>query len=292
MARPVIITCAVTGGADSTRLSPHVPITPEQIANEAIAAAKAGAAIVHIHVRDPKTGKGAMDPALYREVVSRIRSSGTNVLINLTTGNGAFFAPSEEDPRIGGPTTRMAQPEVRVQHVLELKPDICTLDVATHNHGEHVFMNVPAHLRKMAQLINSVNVKPEIEVFDTGQIRLACDLIDKGYLKTPAMFQLCLGISWTAPATTEAMLLMRNMLPANTVWAAFGISRWEFPMVAQAVVLGGQVRVGLEDNLYLSRGKLAPGNASLVERAVQIIQSIGEDVASVGQAREILGLRG
>jgi uncharacterized protein (DUF849 family) len=290
MARPVIVTCAVTGGAPSTHLSPYVPITPEQIANECIAAAKAGAAITHIHVRDPKTGAGAMDPALYREVVQRIRDSGVNVIINLTTGNGAFFAPSKENPAVGGPTTNMAQPERRVEHVLELKPDICTLDVATHNHGENVFMNVPAHLKKMAELINSVGVKPEIEVFDTGQIRLARDLIDNGFLKLPAMFQLCLGISWTAPATTDAMLLMRNMLPKDTVWAAFGISRHEFPMVAQAVILGGHVRVGLEDNLYLERGKLSPGNAPLVERAVRIIESIGERPATVAEAREILNL--
>jgi uncharacterized protein (DUF849 family) len=292
MARPVIITCAVTGGAASTKASPYVPVTPEQIANECIAAAEAGAAVTHIHVRDPKTGAGSMEFAYYREVVERIRDSGTNVLINLTTGPGAMFVPSPEDPRRAGSGSSVALPEARVAHIPLLKPDICTLDVATHNHSEHVFMNIPDHLRRMAKVINDAGIKPEIEVFDSGQVRLACDLIEKGHLKTPAMFQLCLGIAWTAPATTEAMLMMRNMLPPGSVWAAFGISRWQFPMVAQAVILGGHVRVGLEDNLYLERGKLSPGNAPLVERAVRIIESIGEKPATVEEARQILGLPG
>jgi len=291
MARPVIISCAVTGGAASTKASPYVPVTPAQIAAECIAAAKAGAAVVHIHVRDPATGRGSMELAHYREVVERLRDSGTQVLVNLTTGPGAMYVPLPEDPRRAGPGSTVATPEARVAHILELKPDICSLDVATHNHADHVFMNIPEHLRKMAQSINQVGVKPEIEVFDTGQIRLACDLIDKGFLKSPAMFQLCLGISWTAPATTEAMLMMRDMLPAGSVWAAFGISRWEFPMAAQAVILGGHVRVGLEDNLYLERGQLSPGNAPLVARAVRIIEALGETPATVAEARQILGLR-
>jgi uncharacterized protein (DUF849 family) len=231
-----------------------------------------------------------MEVAHYREVVERIRDSGVNVLINLTTGPGAMFVPSPDDPRRAGPGSSIAAPEARVAHILELKPDICSLDVATHNHGEHVFMNIAAHLRSMAGFINAAGVKPEIEVFDTGQVRLACDLVEKGHLERPVMFQLCLGIAWTAPATTEAMLMMRNMLPAGSTWAAFGISRWQFPMAAQAVILGGHVRVGLEDNLYLERGKLSPGNAPLVERAVQIIESIGEKPATVAEAREILGL--
>jgi uncharacterized protein (DUF849 family) len=290
MARPVIITCAVTGGAPSTGISPYVPITPEQIANECLAAAKAGAAIVHIHVRDPKTGGGSMEKAHYREVVDRSRSAGTDVLINLTTGPGAMFIPSPEDPKRAAPGSTITHPEARVEHVLELKPDICSLDCATHNQPERVFLNFPAHLRRMAELIYSAGVKPEIEAFDTGQVRLACDMLEKGHLKPPVLFQLCLGIAWTAPATTEAMLLMRNMLPPGSTWAAFGISRWQFPMAAQAVILGGHVRVGLEDNLYLERGKLSPGNAPLVERAVQIVQSLGEKPATIAEARELLGL--
>jgi uncharacterized protein (DUF849 family) len=291
MARPVIITCAVTGGADSTKQSPHVPVTPEQIANEAIAAAKAGATIVHIHVRDPKTGKGSMENAHYREVVKRIRDSKVEVLINLTTGPGAAYTPSPEDPRRATEGSTLSPPERRVQHILELRPDVCSLDIATMNFGEYVFMNTPAHLRRMAEMINESGVKPELEVFDVGQVRLAVDLIQKGVLKSPPLFQLCLGIAWGAPATTEAMTLMRNMLPKDAVWAAFGISRAEFHMAAQAVILGGHVRVGLEDNLYLAQGKLSPGNAPLVERAVQIIRALGEEPATVPQAREILGLR-
>lgn len=290
MARPVIITCAVTGGAPSNKSSPYVPITPEQIANECIAAADAGAAVTHIHVRDPKAGGGSMENAYYREVVQRIRESKVDVLINLTTGPGAVFRPSPEDPRRAAPDSTLSPPDRRVEHILELKPDLCSLDIATMNFGENVFMNIPAHLRRMAELIYSAGIKPELEVFDLGQVRLACDLLDKGFLKGPALFQLCLGTSWGAPATTEAMALMRNMLPRDAVWAAFGISRAEFPMAAQAVILGGHVRVGLEDNLYLERGKLSPGNAPLVQRAVEIIRAIGERPATPSEAREILGL--
>jgi len=290
MARPVIITCAVTGSAPSPKLSPHVPVTPEQIANEAIAAAKAGAAVVHIHVRDPKTGGASMEKQYYKEVVERIRADGVDVLINLTSGAGGGYTPSPEDPRRAAPGSNLSAPEKRVEHILELKPDLCSLDVATMNFGEYVFMNIPAHLRRMAEMINSAGVKPEIEVFDTGHVRLACDLIEKGFLKAPVLFQLCLGIPWGAPATTEAMLNLRNMLPAGSLWASFGISRAEFHMAAQAVILGGHVRVGLEDNLYLDRGKLAPGNAPLVQRAIEIVRALGEEPASTVQARQILGL--
>jgi uncharacterized protein (DUF849 family) len=290
MARPVIITCALTGSAPTTKQSPHVPVTPEQIANEGIAAAKAGAAVVHIHVRDPKTGGSSMENQYYREVVERIRADGVDVLINLTSGAGGGYTPSPEDPKRATPASNLSQPDRRVEHILELKPDLCSLDVATMNFGEYVFMNIPAHLRRMAELINSAGVRPEIEVFDTGHVRLACDLIEKGYLKTPVLFQLCLGIPWGAPATTEAMLQMRNMLPPGSLWASFGISRAEFHMAAQAVILGGHVRVGLEDNLYIDKGKLSPGNAPLVERAKEIIRALGEEPATPDQAREILGL--
>lgn len=290
MARPVIITCALTGSAATTQLSPHVPVTPEQIANEGIAAAKAGAAIVHIHVRDPKTGKASMETAYYREVVQRIRDSKVEVLINLTTGSGGNYTPSPDDPRRPTPESSLTTPERRVEHVLQLKPDLCSLDIATMNFGEYAFLNVPAHIRKMAQMINEAGVKPELEVFDLGHVRLARDLIDKGILKTPALFQLCLGIPWGAPATTESMLLMKNLLPRDALWASFGISRAEFHMAAQAVILGGHVRVGLEDNLYLEQGKLSPGNAPLVERAVEIIKALGEQPATMAEARQILGL--
>jgi uncharacterized protein (DUF849 family) len=290
VARSVIITCAVSGVPPGAKPSPYAPVTPEQIAHECLAAAHAGAAIVHIHARHPDSGRPSMETAHYREVVERIRSSGSKVLINLTTGPGAMFIPSREHPARPAPESSLESPERRVEHVLSLKPDLCSLDVATMNFGENAFMNVAPHLRRMAEMIRDAGVKPELEVFDVGHVRLACDLIAKGLLPTPALFQLCLGIAWGAPASTQAMLLMRDLLPADAVWAGFGISRHEFPMVAQAVVLGGHVRVGLEDNLYLAHGQLSPGNAPLVERAAQIIRAIGEEPATPEEAREILGI--
>jgi uncharacterized protein (DUF849 family) len=291
MARPVIITCAVTGGADTVGKHPAIPVTPEEIATASIEAAKAGAAIAHIHVRDPKTGKGSMKLELYREVVERIRASGTDVVINLTTGAGARFNPSDNDPNVGGPGSTMATPENRVAHIQALKPEICSLDIATMNFGDYAFMNIPRHLAKMAEGIRQAGVKPELEVFDTGQVRLARKMIDDGTLDgTKPLFQLCLGIPWGAPATTESMIFMKSLLPPGATWAGFGISSMEMPMVAQAVLLGGHARVGLEDNLYLERGKLAPNNAALVERAVAIVRALGEEPATPAQAREILGV--
>jgi uncharacterized protein (DUF849 family) len=290
MSRAVIITCALTGGGDTTGTSPHVPITPEQIAREALAARAAGAAIVHIHVRDPATGKPSRDLALYRETVERIRAAKSDVLINLTTGAGGRFVPDEQDPRRGGPGTTMATPEDRVAHVLELKPDICSLDVATMNFGASAFVNVPPHLERMAAMIREAGVKPELEVFEMGHAVLANQMRSKGFFADPPWFQLCLGVPWGAPATTEAMLAMKALVPPGGIWSAFGISRLQFPMAAQAVILGGHVRVGLEDNLYLARGVLSPGNAPLVERAARIVTELGEHVATPEEARGILGL--
>ncbi|NGM86441.1 3-keto-5-aminohexanoate cleavage protein [Parapusillimonas sp. SGNA-6] len=289
MSRPTIISCAVTGGGDTTSLSQYVPITPEQIANEALAAHAAGAAIVHIHVRDPQTGKPSRDAALYRDVVERIRSSGSDVLINLTTGAGGRYIPDETDPNRNA-IAGMATPEERVAHVLELKPDICSLDIGTMNFSSYAFLNLPKHVENMAHAIREAGVKPELEVFDLGHVALARHLSDRGVFADPPWFQLCLGIPWGAPATTDSMQAMRQIVPSGAVWSAFGISRQQFPMVAQAVLLGGHVRVGLEDNLYLSRGTLSPGNAPLVERAARIIHELDADVATPKQAREILGL--
>jgi uncharacterized protein (DUF849 family) len=290
MSRDVIISCALTGAADTVGKHPAIPVTPEQIATSGIEAAKAGAAIVHIHVRDPATGKPSREFAHYREVVERIRGSGVDVIINLTTGPGAAYFPGADNPAVGGPGTTLSHPEVRVRHVQELRPEICTLDIATLSMGDRTFMNTPPHLRVMGRLIREAGVLPELEVFDTGHIRLARKLIDEGALAAPPMIQLCLGIAYGAPATPEAMIMMRNMLPQPCVWAAFGISLHQFPMVAQAVILGGHVRVGLEDNLYLERGVFAPTNAALVERAVTIVTALGERPATPAKAREILGL--
>lgn len=286
----VIVSCALTGAGDTPRLSPHVPVTPQQIADEALAAARAGAAIAHIHVRDPATGAPSMAYAHYAEAVERIRDAGSPILINLTTGPGARFTPSAEDPRRATPDSTIANPEARVEHVVRLKPDICSLDVATMNFGAHAFVNIPSHLTRMAKLIQEAGVKPELEVFDLGHVRLARELVESGVIRGPALFQLCLGVPWGAPATPETMMLMRDQLPANANWAAFGISRAQFPMVAQAVLLGGHVRVGLEDNIYLGKGVLSPGNAPLVERAVGIIEALGARAATPARARALLGL--
>ena len=292
MSRPVIIACAVTGSADTKGINPSVPVTPKEIADEVIAASKAGAAIGHIHVRDIKTGKASMEVGLYKEVVDRVRDSGCKIIINLTTGPGGRFVPSANDPSQAGPGSSMKTPEQRVEHVQLCKPDICSLDVATMNFGDRPMVNSPEILNRMATLIEEAGVKPELEVFDTGHVRLAAHMIEKGVIKDrKPLFQLCLGIPWGAPATPEAMSLMKSLVPSHGVWASFGISRTEFPMVAAATVLGGHVRVGLEDNLYIARGELAKGNAQLVERAAEIVNSVGERPATVAEARELLGLR-
>jgi len=290
MQRKVIISCAVTGSADTAGRNPAVPVTPEQIAHSAIDAAKAGAAIVHIHVRDPKTTKPSMDTALYREVVERIRASGTDVLINLTTGPGARFTHDDSDPSKPGAESVLKSPEERVRHVVELKPDICSLDMGSLNMGDRVFVNTPRHLQVMAAAIKDAGVMPELEVFEAGHLLLAKRFIENGYVKPPGMFQICLGISWGQPATTEAMAYMRSLLPPDSPWFAFGISLHQFPMVAQTVLLGGHPRVGLEDNIYLEKGKLAPNNAALVEKAAKIIETLGDHVATPSDARQILGL--
>jgi uncharacterized protein (DUF849 family) len=290
MSSGVILTCAVTGGHNNQDKHPDYPISPEHIANDCIAAAKAGAAIVHIHVRDPETGMRSGEPALFRDVVNRIRDSGVDVLINLTTSEGARFNPGEDDASIGGPGTTLIQPLDRLIHVEELRPDICTLDVGTFNFGETIFVNTPAHLRIMAARIQELGVKPELEVFEPGHIMFAHKLIEEGLIEGKPMFQLCLGIPHASPATPEVLTLMKNLLPDNSNWSAFGISRFEFGIVAQAASQGGNCRVGLEDNLYLNRGEFAT-NLKLVERAVRIIREIGRELATGTQAAERLGIK-
>src|SRR6185436_12006229 len=290
MQRKVMISCAVTGSADTPGRNPAVPVTPAQIAQSAIDAAKAGAAVVHIHVRDPQTTKPSMDVAHYREVVQRIRDSGTDVIINLTTGPGARFSPGAEDPLKVGPGTNLKTAAERVQHVVELKPEICSLDMGSMNMGQYVFVNTPSILENMAVAIKDAGIVPELEVFETGHLLLAKRMIETGHIKGPGMFQICLGISWGQPATPEAMTYMRNLLPPGCTWFAFGISLWQFPMVAQTVLLGGHPRVGMEDNIYLEKGKLAPSNAALVEKAGKIIQILGEEIATPADARAMLGI--
>ena len=290
MAEKIIITCAVTGSAPTPDKNPAVPVTPEEIAQSALEAHAAGAAIVHLHVRNPETKLSSLEPAYYREATERIRASGSDVVINLTTGPGASFVPGDENPADGTAKSTFVTPEARVQHVVEMKPEICSLDIATMNRPNRVFLNTPDHLTKMAQRIRAAGVKPELEVFDLGHIELARHLLDQGILESPALFQLCLGTAFGAPARIESLIHMRDLLPAGATWAAFGISRWEMPIVAAAVQLGGHVRVGLEDNIYIERGVLAPSNAALVEKAAQIIRLLGYEVASSDEARHILGL--
>ena len=284
----VIITCAVTGSGDTAEKHPDLPKSPNQIADAAIEAAQAGAAVAHIHVRDPQTGEAGRKLEWYQEVVERVRASSTDVVLNLTAGMGGDFIPDKENPGKGGPGTDMA-PDERLAHVKKLLPEICTLDCGTQNYSTSAYVSTPDMLREMAKIIQELGVKPEIEVFELGQIWFAKQLIKEGLIDEPPLFQLCMGIPWTAEANSENMLALRNMLPENSVWAGFGISRMQMPMVAQAMILGGNVRVGLEDNLYLKRGVLA-SNGQLVERAVEIIERLGGSIISPQQTRDKLGL--
>jgi uncharacterized protein (DUF849 family) len=291
MKQKVIITCAVTGGGDTVHRNPAVPVTPKQIAESSIEAAKAGAAIAHIHVRDPKTGKASMDVALYRETVQRIRDSGCDVLLNLTAGVGANFAPGLDDPRAGGPGTTLVTPETRIEHLLELRPELCSLDMGTMNKGENlVFMNTPKQLRWMVKATQDAGVKPELEVFEAGHILLCKELIEEGLINAPPIFQICLGMQWLAPATPQAMIYMRDLLPAGAPWFTFGKALTAYPMVAQAVLLGGHIRVGFEDTLYLEEGVLAPSNGAIVEKAVKLIRLLAAEPATPAEARSLLGL--
>ncbi len=289
MSNDVIITCAVTGSHQNFKKHPDYPITTQQIAASCLEARQAVAAIVHVHVRDPETGAPAGDTALYREVVERIRDAGSDVVINLTTGYGGRFSPSEDDPRQAGPGTSLIPPEQRVAHVEELEPEICSLDVGTFNFGASVFMNTPEHLRVMAARIKAAGVKPEIEVFEPGHIIFAKQMIEEGLFEEPPMFQLCLGILYASPATAEAMTFLRGLLPETARWSAFGVARRQFPMAEEAVAQGGNLRVGLEDNLYLAKGEYA-SNGQLVEKAAEIVRGGGAEPAEPARAREILGL--
>ena len=293
MNKDVIISCAVTGAGDTIGKHPSIPVTPEQIASAAIEAASAGAAIAHMHVRDPETGKGSRDNELYKEVVSRIKDSGTDVIINLTSGMGGDIEIGPEDDLMNfGPNTDFVNALERLSHVEELLPDICSLDCGTLNFGDGnmIYVGTPEQLRIGAKRIQELGVKPELEVFDTGHMWFANQMYDEGLLDPPALFQICLGIPYGAPANTGSMKNMVEMLPEGSNWAAFGIGAMQMPMVAQAILLGGNVRVGLEDNLYLEKGVYA-SNGTLVEKASTIINNLGARVMNVQDARKKLGLK-
>ena len=292
MNNEVIVTCAVTGAGDTLGKHPEVPVTPEQISNAAIAAAKAGASVAHVHVRDPETGLGSRDVNLFKEVVERIRDSKTDVVINLTAGMGGDWVPSEENPSMPGPGTDMIGPEERLAHVKEIHPEICSLDCGTMNfgNGNEIYISPPGYLREMASMIQEWGVKPELEVFELGQIRFAKQMIKEGLINEPPMFQICLGIPWGAEQTVDSMKVMKDELPTNASWASFGIGRMQMPMAAAAVAMGGNVRVGLEDNLYLEKGVLA-SNDQLVIRIIEIIQRMGSRVLSPQETRDKLKLK-
>jgi uncharacterized protein (DUF849 family) len=290
----VFITCAVTGAGDTAGRSPLVPVAPDQIAEAAIEAARAGAAIAHIHVRDPETGKGGRDPRLFREVVERIRAADVDVVLNLTAGMGGDLVLGGEDeplpPDAGGPD--MAGAEERLRHVAELRPEICTLDCGTMNFaagGDYVMVNTPGMLRAMARRVKDLGVRPELEVFDTGHMVMAKDMIADGLIDPPPLIQLCTGIPYGAPDDPGTLLAMRNQLPDGAVFSAFSIGRMQLPFVAMAALVGGNVRVGLEDNLLLERGVPAT-NAQLVERAVQILTAMNVRILTAAEVRTKLGL--
>jgi uncharacterized protein (DUF849 family) len=289
----VFITCAVTGVGATTDRSELVPVTPEQIADAALEAAHAGAAIVHIHVREPETGGPSRDPALYAQVVERIRASDVDVVLNLTAGMGGDLVLGGVDtPLPPNPTgTDMAGATERLAHVAELRPEICTLDCGTMNfaEGDYVMTNTPSMLRAMARQIRELGVRPEIEVFDTGHLVFAKQLIDEGLIDEPAMLQLCMGIPYGAPDDPGTLLALVNRLPEGCVFSAFAIGRMQLPYVALAPVVGGNVRVGLEDNIWLERGVKAT-NGQLVERAVAILQAMNVRVLGPGETREKLRL--
>lgn len=291
--RKVILTCAVVGENQYNKSHPNFPVTPQQIADAALEAEQAGASAVHLHVRDPETGAGSRDPDLFLDMATRVRDNGVKAVMNITCGGGAFFRPDPEDESRAGPGSDIASAEERVKHIEMTLPEVCSLDVCTQNQrdgtSEYVYLNTEYTLRKMAKRFQELGVKPEIEVFSPGDVLLANQMLADGYFDSPPMYQIVLGTSWGLPATAETMIYMRNLLPKGASWASFSVARMQMPMVAQSVLLGGHVRVGLEDNLYLKRGVFAT-NGQLVERAKTIIECLGYEVATPDEARQMLGL--
>ena len=293
MTHKVILTCAVVGENQYNQAHPNFPITPQQIADAALEAEQAGASCVHLHVRNPKTGAGSRDPDLFLDMATRVRENGVKSVMNITCGGGGIFAPDPNDESKAGPGSDISSAEERVKHIEMCMPEVCSLDVCTQNQQDgdksHVYLNTEYTLRKMAKRFQELGVKPEIEVFAPGDVLLANKRLEEGLFDAPPMYQIVMGTRWGLPATPETLIYMKSLLPKGAVWAAFGIARMQMPMVAQAALLGGNVRVGLEDNLYLSRGVFAT-NGQLVEKARSIIEGIGLEVATPDEAREIMGL--
>ena len=287
----VFITCAVTGNLTTPEQTPYLPITPEQIADACLGAAESGAAIVHIHVRDPATGQPSMELGYYQDVVARIRLKNDQVILNITTGPGGRFVPNHDEPKLFDPGTTLMNPEQRAAHITALKPEICTLDLNTMNSGRQVVINTPGNVRRMAKVINDAGVKPEIELFDSGDIALMQDLLKDGTLKGPLMTSFVMGVPYGFQPSPESVIYARNLLPQDAQFTAIAIGRNAFPYVAQSYLAGGHVRVGIEDGVYLSRGVLAETNAQMVEKARRIVEDLGGQIATPTQARAMLGLK-
>lgn len=287
---PIVLTCAVTGNLTTREQTPHLPVTPAEIARSALEAAAAGAAVVHLHVRDPETGKPSMDIAHYRETVDRIREGNPELILNITTGPGGRYVPSDKDPSVAGPGTTLLVPEQRVEHIAILKPEICTLDLNTMNSGSAVVINTAANVRRMAAVIREAGVRPEIELFDSGDIAMLSDLIADGTLDAEPLCSLVTGVRYGFQPSPETVLYARGLLPLGSTWGAFGIGRAAFPMVAQSLLCGGHVRVGLEDTVYISKGQLAQSNAELVLKARRIVEELGGRLATTAEARKTLRL--
>lgn len=290
MSNKVMLTAAVTGAGDTVDKNRHVPVTPKEIADAAIESAKAGATVAHIHARDPETGGISHQVDHYREIVDRIRESETDVIINITSGGGGDFIPSLDTPAAGGDGTDIQIPEQRHKPVGELLPEMCTLDCGSTNFGNMIYMSPTDWLREQAKLVQQSGVKPELECFDTGHLRFANQLIKEGLIDDDPMFQFCLGIPWGAAADAETILYLKNRLPENAHWSAFGIGRMQFPIAAQTAMLGGNIRVGLEDNLYLEKGVFAR-NDQLVEKAMNMLNGNNVEIMTPAEARKQYGLR-
>lgn len=289
MQPPTIITCAVTGSLTSPADNPNLPVTPAEIAASALEAADAGAAILHLHVRHPD-GRPSMELDHYREVIRLIRERNSEVILNVTTGPGGRFQPGDDDPKVAGPRTNFVTAERRVEHIVDLKPDICTLDLNTMTFGSEIVINTPPYVKRMSEIIYDCGVRPEFEVFDSGDINLLRNFLDAGVFRGPPLTSLVLGVKYGFAATPETMLFARNLLPKDAIWTGFGIGRMAFPMLAQAYVLGGHVRIGMEDTIKLSKTELVQNNAQLVDRAVQMLRLLGGNPATAGAAREMLNM--
>lgn len=287
---PVMLTCAVTGNFTTRAQNPNLPITPAEIARDCLDAARAGASIVHIHVRDPETGAPSMEVALYREVVERIRDENGELVINLTAGPGGRYHPSEDNPAVAGPRTNLVRPERRVEHIVEIRPDIATLDLNTMVFGNEVVINTLDSIRTMARLMDEAGARPELELFDSGDIAIMHRLIGEGTIRPDPLCSIVMGVNYGFQPSPETLLYARDLLPEGAVWTGFATSRWAFPMVAQAAIAGGHTRIGLEDAVYISRGKLAPSNAAMVEKARRILDELGFEIATPEAVRQMLGL--